>query len=95
MTAFYKVSLLAIAVSLPTPALAQIMPARSIRDTGIAVIVVTATKRSENMQNLPVAISAISTGTLNKKGVCETSDLDNQMPNLQVSWPAGVDVDEV
>jgi iron complex outermembrane receptor protein len=56
---------------------------------GLQEIVVTATKRSENLQNVPVAVSAISSDALANKGVFETSDLNNTMPNLQVSSPYG------
>ncbi|MDB5582551.1 MAG: TonB-dependent receptor [Bradyrhizobium sp.] len=56
---------------------------------GLEDIVVTATKRSENLQNVPVAVSAISSADLTKQGVFETSDLNHSMPNLQVSGPFG------
>ncbi len=72
-----------------TMALAQTEPAESTGNTGLAEIVVTATKRSENLQDVPVAVSAISADMLRDKGVFETSDLNNSMPNLQVSSPYG------
>ena len=50
---------------------------------------VTATKRFENLQDVPVAVSAISASALQAKGVFETSDLNASMPNLQVSSPYG------
>src|SRR3546814_6552975 len=56
---------------------------------GLSDIIVTATKRSENLQEVPVAVSAISSETLQAKGVFETSDLNNTMPNFQVSSPYG------
>lgn len=52
-------------------------------------IVVTATKRSENLQAAPVAVSAISSSALQAIGVFEISDLNGSMPNLQVSSPYG------
>jgi len=55
----------------------------------LAEIIVTATKRSENLQEVPVAVSAISSAVLQKQGIFETSDLSHSMPNLQVSSPYG------
>ena len=51
---------------------------------GLEDIVVTATKRNENLQDVPVAVSAISAASLANQGVFETSDLNHSMPNLQV-----------
>jgi iron complex outermembrane recepter protein len=56
---------------------------------GLAEVVVTATKRAENLQNVPVAVQAITSAELAKQGVFETSDLNHAMPNLQVSSPYG------
>ncbi len=52
-------------------------------------VVVTATKRAQSMQEVPIAISAISSSDLKKSGVFETSDLNRSAPNLQVSSPYG------
>lgn len=79
------VSLAALAVSVCFPAHAQ----ERAENSGIEDIIVTATKRSENLQNVPVAVSAISAATLANQGVFETSDLNHSMPNLQVSSPYG------
>ena len=57
--------------------------------TRLEEVVVTATRRSENLQKVPMAVSAISSSTLKKAGVFETSDLNHSMPNLQVSSPYG------
>src|ERR1700730_4948770 len=56
---------------------------------GLAEVVVTATKRAENLQSVPVAVQAITPAELAKQGVFETSDLNHAMPNLQVSSPYG------
>lgn len=87
-------SVLAVAIaSLSSPALAQDAPAEetgtSQNQVGLSDIIVTATKRSENLQEVPVAVSAISSESLQAKGVFETSDLNNTMPNFQVSSPYG------
>lgn len=87
-------SVLAVAIaSLSSPAFAQEAPAEETGTTqdqvGLSDIIVTATKRSENLQDVPVAVSAISSESLQNKGVFETSDLNNTMPNFQVSSPYG------
>jgi iron complex outermembrane receptor protein len=58
-------------------------------DVRLEEVVVTATKRSENLQNVPMAVSAITGSALTKQGVFETSDLNHSAPNLQVSSPYG------
>ncbi|MFM2099649.1 MAG: hypothetical protein RLZZ366_1188, partial [Pseudomonadota bacterium] len=71
-------------------ALAQSAPAAEAANPGgLEEIIVTATKRSENLQDVPVAVSAISANMLKAQGVFETTDLNHAMPNLQVSSPYG------
>ncbi len=70
-----------------TVALAQTSAAED--NAGLEDIIVTATKRNENLQDVPVAVSAISSTALAAQGVFETSDLNHAMPNLQVSSPYG------
>lgn len=102
MTAFGRVSVCAIAIAISAPAYANEnsandnsaadqadQGAQTSNGPGLAEIVVTATKRSENLQSVPVSVSAIPASTLQAKGVFETSDLNNSMPNLQVSSPYG------
>ena len=94
MKGYSAVSLYALSIAaglaLPTIAHADAAPAPAAPSSqGIADIIVTATKRSENLQNVPVAVSAISSQSLQAKGVFSTTDLNNTMPNLQVSSPYG------
>jgi iron complex outermembrane recepter protein len=91
MKAIFTTSLCALAMAgTSTIALAQNAPAPAAKeDVGLEEIVVTATKRSENLQDVPVAVSAISSKALQNAGVFETSDLNHSMPNLQVSSPYG------
>jgi iron complex outermembrane receptor protein len=94
MRKFDSASLFVLAVAtLGGTAFAQEAPAQdgaaADQNYGLAEIVVTATKRSENLQDVPVAVSAISSEALQAKGVFETSDLNNTMPNFQVSSPYG------
>ena len=72
-------------------ALAQSVPATTTAEAPVALqeVIVTSMKRSENLRNVPAAISAISATALSKAGVFETSDLSHIAPNLQVSSPYG------
>ena len=52
---------------------------------GLGEIIVTAQKRSQNLQDVPAAISAFSSEDLAARGVSETSDLMGSLPNIQVT----------
>lgn len=56
---------------------------------GLADIIVTATRRNERLQDVPVAVAAITSQALTNKGVFDTSDLNGAIPNLTVSSPYG------
>jgi iron complex outermembrane recepter protein len=70
-------------------AMAQASQPETEQSGGLEDIIVIATKRSENLQDVPVAVSAISASALQSAGVFETSDLNHVAPNLQVSSPYG------
>ena len=52
---------------------------------GINTIVVTATKRATDLQDVPISVSAIGSDELTARGINETSDLMGSLPNLQVT----------
>lgn len=52
---------------------------------GVGEIVVTAQKKSERLQDVPIAVSAFSQESLTSSGVREVQDLRTQVPNLQFS----------
>lgn len=52
-------------------------------------IIVTAQKRAQNLQDVPVAVSAIGGEDLAAKGITDTTDLMGSMPSLQVTTPYG------
>lgn len=52
---------------------------------GIAEIIVTARKSSENIQSVPVAVTALSADDLESKQVLEVTDLARTAPSLTVS----------
>ncbi len=63
-----------------TPALAQAQ---------LDEIVVTATKRATNLQDVPLAVAAISAEMLEERNITNTSDLMGTMPNFQVTSAYG------
>lgn len=52
-------------------------------------ILVTAQKREENMQDVPIAVTALSADTLQKAGVTDTFDLKAVAPSLNFSTAVG------
>jgi iron complex outermembrane recepter protein len=53
-------------------------------DAGIEEIVVTAQKRSEAIQDVPIAISAFTAETIERQGLDDALDLQLQVPNLLI-----------
>ena len=80
---FASVSIVAIAAALwSAPAMAQVAgPAAAPTDT-VEEIVVTAQKRVENVQNVPIAISAFTAQALQERAVTSVSSLSNIAPNV-------------
>ncbi len=84
-------ALFALACSTSGVALAQSDTSAQSSDEneGLGEIIVTATKRSENLQDVPVSISAIGAEQLQSRGVTSSNDLAAVVPNLQVSSQYG------
>jgi iron complex outermembrane receptor protein len=55
---------------------------------GLEEIVVTAQKRSENVQNVPIAITAFTAETLQSKGLNDIHSLSNLTPNVNLDGGA-------
>jgi iron complex outermembrane receptor protein len=65
-------------------AIAQAPPDKPESDAeSIEAIVVTARRRAENLQDTPVAITALSADALERQQIVSTTDLDKVAPNLQ------------
>ncbi len=82
MRLFSTVSLVAMATLAATPAFAQ--DAGQESDEGIGDIVVTAQKRSENLQDVPIAISAVGSQYLESRGVDSIDKLGSIAPNVKI-----------
>lgn len=69
-----------------TPPAAPAAPAAAIPEarTGIEEVIVTARKREESAQSIPVAVSAISGKDLQAAGVVTVEDLSSKVPSLSI-----------
>ena len=75
--------------SAPKSAVSSTSEASEAPGAGLAEIVVTAQKRSENLQRVPIAVTAITSGELAQKGVNSLLDLTTLTPNLQIATTFG------
>ncbi|MFN5782009.1 MAG: TonB-dependent receptor [Novosphingobium sp.] len=82
MRLFCTASLFALSAAVAAPALAQ--DAAQAPDDGIGDIVVTAQKRSENLQDVPIAISAVGSEYLESRGVDSIDKLGTIAPNVKI-----------
>lgn len=83
-------ALLLLCGSAATLAQAQTAPqAAAAEDSDANEIIVTATKRAESIQDIPLAVSALTGDALFKSRVTQTDELVTRMPNLQLSSIVG------
>lgn len=81
---------LASALLFPAVASAQDVPQQEeVVSGGVEEIVVTAQKRSENAQNVPIAISAVSAASMEAKGLTSVVDLAGSAPNVSLNVGGG------
>jgi len=70
-----------------------VSPAFSKVGTGVAVleeIVVTARKRSENLQDIPIAVTALTAENLDSRGFSNISQIGDVTPNMQFDFTAPI-----
>jgi iron complex outermembrane recepter protein len=75
-----------------TAALASSLPAPVVHaadDATIDEVIVTAQRKSERVQDVPIAISAISSAELENRGIRQAGDIAAAVPNLTLSLPYG------
>lgn len=75
----------AMALVATTPSLAQTAPAADAANGDDNQIIVTATLRNENLQAVPIAVSAYNTETLDKSGVKDLKNLDQVSASFNVN----------
>lgn len=95
MKKFYaSTSLVALSLASPAFAQADVVPspqAEASAETdgpGLADIIVTANRREENLQNVPISILAVTPDQLTNSGVGNVQDLSALVPGLAVSQGA-------
>ena len=64
--------------SVPTSTLAQ------AQDSLIEEVVVTARKRQESLQDVPVAVTALTPNQLERGSIQRTTDIDKMVPNVEL-----------
>ncbi len=75
-----------------TAAVAVISGAVSVgssADLMLEEVVVTATKRAESQQTVPLAVTAMDAQAMEKRGITETSEMTGMVPSLVVTSPFG------
>lgn len=88
MRVFHSVLLTTSALALATPALAQTGAETAVQDGvtqgGLEEIIVTARKREESVQSVPVAVSAISAKTIQQRDITSIEKVAAATPNFSV-----------
>ncbi|HLY55843.1 MAG TPA: hypothetical protein VKS60_09825, partial [Stellaceae bacterium] len=64
-------------------------PALADETTGLEEIVVTAQKKEEKAQDVPISIGVISSAQIEKQGIINIDDLGAKTPNVQTILPFG------
>jgi len=78
-----------LAVTAPVAAQTPAATASTEEPIGLEEVIVTATRRQENLQNVPVSISVFTAADLKAQGVFQSADMNNSMPNLNVQSSYG------
>ncbi len=63
--------------------------ARSAKPVALKEVVVTAQRRTQKLQDVPLSVTAIDEAQLNARGIANVADLSAAAPNLQVSTTPG------
>lgn len=86
-----KAALKALALGLLSPVLVSVSPALAQSESlAIEEIVVTARKKSESIQDVPVSVSAIGEKELKQASVRRIEDVQNFSPNLYIRRTPGI-----
>jgi iron complex outermembrane receptor protein len=73
-----------------TPAFAQDLPAGpAVAGADDGVITVTARRREESLQDVPIAVTAFSGAALERQGAADITDLNDTTPNVTLEYSRG------
>jgi iron complex outermembrane receptor protein len=81
--------LMGAAFILPATAAAQTAPAQTAAPQGVENIVVTAQKRSQKAQDVPITITVLDAKKLHKLDVTSSDQLAQYVPAVQIALPSG------
>ena len=81
-TLLATISGLAFMVATPSFAQQSTLAAASEPERGIETVVVTAQRREENLQSVPLSVSAFSAAQIQARGLTDMSRLENSVPGL-------------
>lgn len=92
MALVYGVSAIAVLHCGAASAQASALSSAEQRSQGLDEIIVTAQRRSESLQDVPIAVAAVTASSLEEAGVSATRDLPQIVPSVQMtrSGPSGL-----
>ena len=76
-----------VAVSLLTLGIVNAIPSAPLaqaQDAKIEEVIVTARKRQESLQDVPVAVTALTPNQLERGSIQRTTDIDKMVPNVEL-----------
>jgi len=84
----FRFSSLAIALNLCGAAYAEESQSPEVAksNSGLEVIEVTAQKRSQNLQHVPIAIQSFNSEALKSKGISTVTDIADSIPNVELDY---------
>lgn len=77
-------------IAVSTPVMAQADAEEGADQGGIGVIVVTAQKRAQNLQDVPVSVTAFDNQMIRDAGFTNSLSIGDQVPNLEIKTFGGV-----
>uniref|UniRef100_UPI0012392943 TonB-dependent receptor n=1 Tax=Sphingobium estronivorans TaxID=1577690 RepID=UPI0012392943 len=89
MTPRFIAILLSSTAFISQAAIAQELTAPAAAGGGVEDIVVTAQRREENLQRVPIAVTALTAKAIEQRRIMDVADLNNLAPGLNVSTTSG------
>ena len=86
--AVWPLAICGLVAVIPVAALAQADPLAAgaqAADDALPSVVVTARRRTENLQDVPVAVTAITAATIQTRDVTSLADLNSFVPNMKIA----------